>query len=208
MIELPLFFGFLLASAILIAIPGPNVMMIAAQSALHGRRAGLLVVLGLTTGQAIQVALVLTGLSAILTVWGAAYGVLKVLGALYLFWLASRAFKQARMVAGGGESMPTPAFGHLFRRGILVALANPKTMLFHAAFLPQFVSSDFAAVPQLMILAISFLLTALSLDSLWALGFGSFRRVLGHYKLRNGLNWASGMVYLVMGGFALSRRSS
>jgi threonine/homoserine/homoserine lactone efflux protein len=88
-----------------------------------------------------------------------------------------------------------------------VALANPKTMLFHAAFLPQFVSGMSPVMPQLMLLAISFLLIAWCLDSVWAMGFGSLQRVIKHPVVQNGLNWVSGGVYLVMGILVLTRRS-
>ncbi len=207
MIDVALFFGFLAASAILIAIPGPNVLLIAVQSATYGRRAGLLIVLGLTTGQLVQVSLVLLGLSALLSLWGAAYMVLKVLGGGYLLWLAVQAFVHAKKRVGQTSAPPMPTSSHLFRRGIMVALANPKTMLFHAAFLPQFVSSAYPVVPQLIVLAISFLLVAWCLDSVWAVGMGSMQRMLKHPGVQNGLNWVSGLVYLVMGILVLTRRS-
>jgi threonine/homoserine/homoserine lactone efflux protein len=206
MIDFTLFLGFLAASIVLIAIPGPNVMLIAVQSAAHGRRAGLFIVLGLTAGQALQVSLVLLGLSSLLSLWASGYELLKILGGGYLIWLAIQAFRHAKKHIAYSEPLEQPASPHLFRRGVLVALANPKTMLFHAAFLPQFVSEGYPATAQLIILAASFLLVALSLDSLWALGFGSARRMFTHPRMQTGLNWLSGVIYLVMGGLVLSRR--
>ncbi|PHS28006.1 MAG: lysine transporter LysE [Robiginitomaculum sp.] len=207
MIDFSLFFGFLAASTVLIAIPGPNVMLIAVQSAAHGRRAGLFIVLGLTTGQALQVSLVLLGLSALLSLWASGYVLLKILGGGYLLWLAIQAFLHAKRHIAYNEPLAPPTSSHLFRRGVLVALANPKTMLFHAAFLPQFVSGMSPVVPQLIVLAISFLLIAWCLDSVWAMGFGSLQRVIKHPVVQNGLNWVSGGVYLVMGILVLTRRS-
>ena len=76
----------------------------------------------------------------------------------------------------------------MFGRGFLISLTNPKTLLFYGAFLPQFVSDRSPALPQLVILAATFLILAVAVDSLWALTAARFRRVLAvNGKLRNRL---------------------
>ncbi|MCF6293306.1 MAG: LysE family translocator [Robiginitomaculum sp.] len=208
MIELPTLLGFIAASSLLILIPGPNVVLIALQSALHGRRSGLLVVAGLTSGQAVQILLVLAGLSALLSVWSVAFTVLKVLGALYLLWLAFEAFTHTRQAVVSSEGAIIEPVRNLFLRGVLVALANPKTMLFHAAFLPQFVSVQYSVFPQLILLGSIFLCLAFFLDSLWAIAISSMRRFMQNSRVQSWLKWGTGLVYLIMGVLLFTRKSS
>ncbi|MBL1430167.1 MAG: LysE family translocator [Robiginitomaculum sp.] len=208
MIELPLLFAFVLASAVLILIPGPNVALIALQSALYGRRSGLLVVAGLTSGQAVQILLVLAGLSALLSVWGIAFTVLKVLGALYLLWLAFEAFAIASKTVDSNEKSIIKPAKNVFWRGLLVALANPKTMLFHAAFLPQFVSVQYSVFPQLILLGSVFVCLAFLLDSLWAIAISSVRRFMQNPRVQRWLKWGTGFVYLIMGVLVFTRKAS
>ena len=74
----------------------------------------------------------------------------------------------------------------IFLRGLLVSLTNPKTLFFYGAFFPQFVASDRAAGPQLVLLCVTFLVVAIVLDSLWAVLAGRARPLLAaHGRLRN-----------------------
>jgi threonine/homoserine/homoserine lactone efflux protein len=94
----------------------------------------------------------------------------------------------------------------IYFRGFLVSLTNPKTLLFYAAFLPQFVISTVSPINQLIVLAVTFLMIAASLDSLWALLAGRLRPLLGTKAvIRNRL---TGGLLIVAGlGLALARRS-
>ncbi|MBL4616197.1 MAG: LysE family translocator [Robiginitomaculum sp.] len=208
MIELSTLSGFIVASSLLILIPGPNVALIALQSALYGRRSGLMVVIGITSGQAVQILLVLVGLSTLLSVWSVAFTVLKVMGTLYLFWLAVEAFIRASKAVGFNEAATINPVRNVFWRGVMVALANPKTMLFHAAFLPQFVSVQYSVFPQLILLGSIFLGLAFFLDSVWAIAIGSLRQFMANSRVQSCLKWGTGFVYLIMGALLFSRRAS
>jgi len=207
-IELSALLGFVAVSSLLILIPGPNVALIALQSALHGRRSGLMVVIGITSGQAVQILLVLAGLSALLSVWSVAFTVLKVLGALYLLWLAFEVFVRASKTVDSGAGSAIKPIRNVFWQGLLVALANPKTMLFHAAFLPQFVSVQYPVFPQLLLLASVFLVLVFCLDSLWAIAIGSLRRFMQNSRVQSWLKWATGLVYLIMGVLLFTKKAS
>jgi threonine/homoserine/homoserine lactone efflux protein len=89
---------------------------------------------------------------------------------------------------------------------MLVSLTNPKTLLFFGAFLPQFVSPNSFLLPQLLILSVSFLVLAITLDGGWALAAGRLRFVLaGKGRLRNRL---SGAALIGAGvGLAVARES-
>lgn len=128
------FFGI----AILLALsPGPDNLFVLMQSALWGRSAGLMVVLGLCTGLLGHTAAVAVGLAAVFAASPVAFALLKWAGALYLAYLAWQAFR-ARAGAGRAEAAPKLAARALYLRGIVMNLTNPKVLLFFLAFLPQF----------------------------------------------------------------------
>lgn len=150
--------AFVLASTLLGLAPGPDNLFVLTQSALYGRRAGVLITLGLCTGLMVHTALVALGVAAVLTTLPAAFTALKIGGACYLLYLAWQAFtaQAAPVDARGGASTLTG--GRLYRRGIVMNLANPKVALFFLAFLPQFVEADQGvAAVQILILGATFI---------------------------------------------------
>jgi homoserine/homoserine lactone efflux protein len=203
MIEPSVLFAFIAASAALIVIPGPNVAVIVATGAAHGTRAALSVVAGTTLAQAAQIALVVLGMTALLSLFSGAFLVIKWLGIAYLVWLGVSAL---RAPAPGGGSQP--ASGQLFLRGAAIALANPKTMVFHAAFLPLFVDPSMAAGPQLFILAAVFLLIAIILDAGYAVAAGALAKVFSGDRFKKQTNRLSGVVMLVAAGWLALRREA
>lgn len=167
MVPAPLYLAFLLTSLALIAFPGPNVALTISTSMTHGRRAGLVTVAGTSSAMALQLALTVTGMSAILAASASWFSWLRWAGAVYLAYLGVRAWRAASFK--GTYSAPSPPSVTVFTRGVLVSLTNPKTLLFFGAFLPQFVSAERPPLTQLAILAVSFLALAIVLDSAWAL---------------------------------------
>lgn len=193
----------IVATLLLVLIPGPNVAMIVAASVQHGFRAGLTAIMGTTTGVALQLILVLGGVAAIVELAALALSIIKWAGVAYLVWLGLRLWRSPpeRLDCDAQSSGPIA-----FRRGLLIALLNPKTLLFNAAFLPQFVNSDTPAGIQLLVLSAIYL-TVLTLgDTLWAAFAAAARSWLTKYgQLRNRL---TGGLFLGAGlGLALSRRS-
>jgi homoserine/homoserine lactone efflux protein len=203
MIETSVLFAFIAASAALIAIPGPNVAVIMATGTAHGVRAAMSVVIGTTLAQAVQIALVVLGLTALLSLFSWAFLAVKWLGIAYLVWLGVSALR-----AGPRAGEAKPANGQLFLRGAATALANPKTMVFHAAFLPLFVSPSLPAGPQLFILAASFLVVALVLDTAYALAGGALAKVFSSARFKDRANRLSGVVMLVAAGWLALRREA
>ena len=150
-------FTFVLASTLLGLAPGPDNLFVLTQSALYGRRAGVLIVLGLCTGLVVHTSAVALGVAALLQTHPAAFTALKILGACYLLYLAVQAFRaQAASLDDGVASTLTGA--RLYRRGILMNLVNPKVALFFLAFLPQFVNAEQGgAAVQILMLGILFI---------------------------------------------------
>ncbi len=128
---------FLTASIALALAPGPDNLFVLTQSALYGRKTGLLVTLGLCTGLLVHTAAVSLGVAAVFQTSRLAFNGLKIVGALYLLYLALQAFRaSSRQLNGGGETQLTTR--ELYGRGIIMNVSNPKVAIFFLAFLPQF----------------------------------------------------------------------
>ncbi|SEP35332.1 Threonine/homoserine/homoserine lactone efflux protein [Methylobacterium sp. ap11] len=200
---LDLYLGFVAATLVLILIPGPNVALIVANSVAHGTRYGLVTVVGTSAALAVQLALTVAGLSAMLALMATWFELLRWLGVAYLAWLACRAWRAP--ATDLAQTAPEPrAARAMVLRGFLVALTNPKTLLFFGAFLPQFVSRDAAPLGQLVLLAATFLVLAIGGDAVWAALAGRARVVLARGRWRNRVTGG-----LLMGagvGLALARR--
>ena len=150
----------------LIIVPGPNVLLIIANSVKQGTRAGLLTVAGTSTAMALQLAIVTFGISSILLIVADWFHWLRLAGAAYLIYLGIKSLLFRKRLS----SIPTVTKAHhLFAQGFLVSIVNPKTLLFFSAFLPQFVTTTSPALPQLLILSVTFLVLAVMFDSGYAL---------------------------------------
>ena len=137
MFEAKMLFMFFTTSILLALSPGPDNLFVMAQAAQQGRRAGLLVTLGLCTGLLVHTAGVTFGLAALFKASATAFALLKFAGAGYLLFLAWQAFH------AGTETGPTAKLDRLggprlYRRGIIMNITNPKVSIFFLAFLPQF----------------------------------------------------------------------
>lgn len=169
--------AFLVASILFIQVPGPSLLFAIGRALTVGRREALLSVVGNALGSVVQVILVALGLSAIVAASAEAYTVLKLVGATYVVWLGISTIRhrtQARIDLAEPARAPR-THAHAVRTGFIVGATNPKTMVFFAAFLPQFASDSGAAAPQLVMLGLVFGMLAVCSDSLWALGAGKAR---------------------------------
>jgi homoserine/homoserine lactone efflux protein len=204
MIALDLYLAFVLACVVLIVIPGPNVALIVANSVAHGARFGLLTVAGTSSAVVVQLSLTVLGASAVLNFLAASFDWLRWLGVVYLVWLGIAAWRAPAVDLAQVRPQARSA-QRILVRGFLVGLTNPKTLLFYGAFLPQFITPGPTAPDQLLLLAVSFLVVAVVLDSAWALLAGRLRMLLmAHVRLRNRLT--GGLLVGAGVGLALARR--
>ncbi|TQK20611.1 threonine/homoserine/homoserine lactone efflux protein [Microbacterium sp. SLBN-154] len=167
--------AFVVASVVIILIPGPSVLFVVGRSIALGRRAGVLSVVGNAIGTVPAVVAVAFGVGAIVASSVVAFTALKIAGALYLIYLGVQAIRHRRERVGAAS---TPAVGtrRLLRQGFIVGLTNPKTIAFFVAVLPQFVEPAAGAVwAQLLVLGLIFQALALVCDSAWALAAGTAR---------------------------------
>jgi threonine/homoserine/homoserine lactone efflux protein len=146
------------------------VIYLLTQALSHGRRAGMASVAGVALGNLANAAAALLGLAAVLSASATAFFILKLLGALYLVFVGVKALcarAQPTPIAQAGKGVPS---GALFRDGVFVATFNPKTTLFFAAFLPQFIDPGAASpLTQGLVLGTVFVAIALCTDTLYVL---------------------------------------
>lgn len=187
------------ATLILVAIPGPNVALIVANSARYGFRMGAATVLGITLGVALQLAIVLLGMAALIESVADALSWIRWAGVAYLFWLGIRTWREPVVDLGQIEAAPL-----MFWRGCLVAAINPKTLLFNAAFLPQFLATDGVEATRLFLVGGVFLGVLLLGDLLWAAFASSGKSLLARRTpARNRIT--GGALVLASIGLALAR---
>lgn len=194
--------AFLAASLVLAVTPGPGVLYIVSRSLLHGRRHGLASVAGVALGNlgnAIGAAL---GLAIVFAASPAAFALVKYGGALYLIFLGLRALRAAPGELA--DAAPAPAaLGRAFRDGFLVALLNPKTALFFAAFLPQFMTAGAPAALQGIALGAVFVAVAAMTDTGYAVAAGTVApALLGRPRVRRFGGCLTGGLFIGLGLFA------
>ena len=160
--------AFLAASFVLAVTPGPGVVYIVARTLAQGRAAGLASVAGVAAGNLCNALGAALGLAALFAVSSLAFSVVKFAGAAYLVYLGIKALRRPAAVASPGEFAP-PQKRRIARDGFLVALLNPKTALFFAAFLPQFIDPAGSAALQGAMFGVVFVAIAALTDSAYVL---------------------------------------
>jgi threonine/homoserine/homoserine lactone efflux protein len=163
-------------SSILVApafAPGPDNIFVLTQSALHGRKAGLLVTIGLCTGLLVHTAAVSLGVAAIFQTSALAFNILKIVGAMYLLYLAWQAFKAGATKIDESDE-PHMDLRKLYYRGVIMNITNPKVAIFFLAFLPQFADPAIGSITiQMMMFGGLFIIATLLIFGAiaWSAGF-------------------------------------
>lgn len=200
--DLNLAFALMSATALLVAIPGPNVALIVANTLAYGFRFGAMTVLGTTIGVALQLAVVVLGLAALLELATSAFLWLKWIGVAYLLYLGIIAWRRGIADLEESEASMKP-LKTLFWQGLLLATVNPKTLIFNAAFLPQFIAPG-SGSSALLITAAIYLAVMFLGDLIWAASAQTARPVMARLgRLRHKL---TGILFFGSGvGLALAR---
>ncbi|HRI91199.1 MAG TPA: LysE family translocator [Accumulibacter sp.] len=172
------FSAFLLASLVLAATPGPGVIYIVARTLAQGRRAGLASLAGVAFGNLANAIGASIGLAALFAISSLAFTVVKYAGAAYLVYLGVKAVCAVPAPQTAGATFGAACLAPIFRDGFVVALLNPKTALFFAAFLPQFVDPAASALLQTLLLGSLFVLIAVVTDSLYVLSASAIQPAL------------------------------
>jgi threonine/homoserine/homoserine lactone efflux protein len=167
----PLLSAFLVASFILAVTPGPGVFYVVTRSLLQGRRFGFASVAGVALGNLGNAFGASLGLAALFAISSLAFTVVKYAGALYLIYLGIQALRAP--VRALGAAPPPTSMSRIFGDGFVVALLNPKTAIFFAAFLPQFMSAGGSPMLQSTALGAIFVAMAAVTDTGYAMAAGA-----------------------------------
>jgi threonine/homoserine/homoserine lactone efflux protein len=191
---------------VLILIPGPNVTLLVANSLAHGPRRALVTLAGTSSAIALQLVVVALGMTSLILALATWFEWLRWAGVAYLIWLGIQQWRAAPLALDDIEGRAVRP-GTLFWQGILVSATNPKTLLFYAAFFPQFIDPASPPGAQLALLCATFLALATALDGAYALLAGRLRpwlRTHRRARLRNRLTGACLIAAAL--GLALARR--
>lgn len=199
MIPAEVLFLFIAASAALAIAPGPDNIFVLTQSAIHRRKAGIVLTLGLCSGLVVHIAAVALGVAAMLKASAVAFTVLKIVGAAYLLYLAWQAFRAGNAQIAVESENPVSAKA-LYIRGILMNVTNPKVAIFFLAFLPQFTDPSRGSISmQIIMLGVVFMVTVLVIFSgiAWAAGrIGSWLKRSSRAQIY--INRFAGTVFILL----------
>ncbi len=189
---LEIWFAFIAVVFVFAIIPGPTVIMVIGQAISHGRASVTPLVAGVLLGDFTAMTLSLIGLGAVLATSATLFLVLKWFGVAYLIYLGIKAWTIKPEEYSESSIAQSASRFAMFKASFLVTALNPKDIVFFVAFLPQFIDPASAALPQVLILMMTFLtIIAITVTS-FALFAGSIRHKMQGYQARRRLNKVSG----------------
>lgn len=194
--------AFVLASAILLVIPGPTILTVISYSIAHGRRANAPLVAAVALGDSTALALSLLGLGALLATSAFWFTAVKWAGGLYLLYLGLRLLRSGASLPALHAAAPASR-RRLFANTWLVTALNPKGLVFFVAFLPQFIDPQADLARQLWLLAVTFVVLATLNATLYALFAAAARRLLAAPRAQRGFSLAGGTLLSAAGVWAL-----
>jgi threonine/homoserine/homoserine lactone efflux protein len=192
--SLQLYLAFIAACVALALLPGPIVTLVIANGLRHGTRAALTNIAGVQAALLIVIAVVAIGLTSLMATMGYWFDWVRFAGAIYLVWLGIKLIRDPVPGMKADEAPPPPR-GGFFLQGFLVALSNPKLLVFFGAFIPQFVDMSRDHFPQVALLGVSFMVVAGLTDAAYALLAGRVRSFFSARRTR--------MLSRVSGGFMI-----
>jgi threonine/homoserine/homoserine lactone efflux protein len=204
---LELWLAYVATSAVVLAIPGPTILLVLSYSISQGRAATLPLVAGVALGDSVAITLSLIGLGTLLATSAMLFTVIKSIGGLYLIYLGIRLLRGSGRPAGlqAGETRQSPP-RKLFANAFVVTALNPKSIVFFIALLPQFISASHPAMPQLWILGVTFVVLATIGATSYALFAARIRRFLATAGAQKAYGLLGGGLLCAAGIWALGAR--
>ena len=187
---------FIIASFLVVIVPGPTVSLIIANSLKFGMRAGILNVVGTQFGLIILILLLALGFKVISPFLEDVIKVVRIVGAIYLMTLGYLSFTSKSL---SDNAQQIKKFDKKFiLQGLIVILSNPKAFLFLGAFIPQFIDINQPIENQIIFLGILFMIVGAIFDGMYAVIFGKFREIIIN-KYINLLNKLGGSLLFFVG---------
>lgn len=194
-----LWLAFAAASAVLLAIPGPTILLVVSYAIGAGRATALWTVAGVFLGDLVAITLSMLGLGVLLATSATLFTALKWLGGAYLLWLGWKLLRapadpariEGRSADASGKSM--------LRHAFVVTALNPKSNMFFIAFLPQFLDPGAPATPQFAVMAATFTGIAAFNALLYAFAASALRQRIKRPSVLRWMNRAGGSALIAMG---------
>lgn len=200
--SLELFIPFRIATAILLATPGPTILLVVSYGLAQGRGVALAVVAGVILGDLLAMSATLLGLGVILTTSAALFTAIKWAGAAYLAWMGWRMIHSAGTTTADLAQVAGKSRGMAFRDSALVTLLNPKSIGFFVAFVPQFIDPSAPVAPQFGMMIATFV----GLDGVNALLSARLRSKVARPDRMAWLQRGSGAVLIALAAFTAALR--
>lgn len=199
--------AFVIASSILLIVPGPTILTVISYSISHGYRARIPLIIAVALGDSTALALSLVGLGALLAESAFWFQVVKWAGGLYLLYLGIQLFRAAVTPSRLEKRPASKSAWRLFGNTYLVTALNPKGIMFFVAFLPQFINQRTDISAQLWILALTFVALATLNASMYAIFADKARQILSRHKTQRIFSFTGGGMLSAAGIWALSTRN-
>lgn len=194
--------AFAIVAVIFVAVPGPSVLFTVSRALTLGKRPALLTVIGNAAGVYMHVIAVAFGVAAIVESSVLAFSVLKFAGAAYLIYLGVQMLRHRRRLPDLlGQPSAVAGPRKVLADGFVVGVTNPKSVVFFAAILPQFVTpANGQLTSQLLVLGLVAIAAALVCDSIWAVAAGTVRDWFARAPRRlEAIGGAGGLVMMGLG---------
>ena len=204
---LELWLAYVATSAVVLAIPGPTVLLVLSYSISQGRGATLPLVAGVALGDSVAITLSLIGLGTLLAASAWLFTMIKWMGGLYLIYLGIKLLRGAGrpMTLQAGASPESPP-RKLFANAFIVTALNPKSIVFFIALLPQFISPAHPAFAHLWILGMTFVVLATIGATSYALFATTIRHLLASARAQKAYSLLGGGLLCAAGVWALGAR--
>ncbi|KEQ08024.1 MULTISPECIES: LysE family translocator [Pseudorhizobium] len=198
--------AFVAASAVLLAIPGPTILLVISYALSHGRKVATATVAGVALGDFTAMTASMLGLGALLATSAALFTLLKWVGAAYLIYLGIKLWRSPVSDGAGSEGeAPAPAVkaSRIFLHTYAVTALNPKSIIFFVAFLPQFLDLGEPLFLQMLIFELTFLTLATLNATLYGLLAALARNQIRKPQVQRAVNRTGGSLMIGAGLLAL-----
>jgi len=197
--------AFAAASAVLLAIPGPTILLVISYALGHGRRSAGATVAGVALGDFTAMTASMLGLGALLATSAAIFTALKWIGAAYLIYLGIKLWRAPVAAASEGEAVESAGQPlRIFLHAYIVTALNPKSIIFFVAFLPQFLDTSKPIALQMAIFEATFLILATLNAGTYALMAAMARSTIRKPRIQRAVNRAGGTLMIGAGLLAMS----
>jgi threonine/homoserine/homoserine lactone efflux protein len=200
--------AFTAASCIMLAIPGPTVLLVVSYALGHGRRTGLATVTGVTLGDFTAMTASLAGLGALLAASASLFTILKLIGAAYLMYLGIKLWRAPIVTGpmGDNDNLPQERPLKILTHAYIVTALNPKSIVFFVAFVPQFLDQSKPFLEQTVVLEATFLFLAAMNSLLYVFVADKARNFIRKESVQRTVNRTGGTLLIAAGAVTAGYR--